>query len=66
MSQPRTVTDARPLLSPREVATIAGVSRKTVYRQIDAGALPALRAGHQLRIDRDDLARWLGSDKGMR
>ena len=33
--------------------------------QIDVGALPALRAGHQLRIDRDDLARWLGSDKGM-
>jgi excisionase family DNA binding protein len=50
----------RPLLTPREVAAIAGVSLKTVYRQIDVGALPALRAGHQLRIDRDDFARWLG------
>lgn len=48
------------MLSPREVAAIAGVSLKTVYRQIDSGALPALRAGHQLRIDRDDFARWLG------
>jgi len=27
----------RPLLSPREVATIAGVSLKTVYREIDRG-----------------------------
>ena len=60
-----TDTDARPLLSPREVARIAGVLVKTVYRQVDVGALPALRAGHQLRIDRDDLARWLGSDKWM-
>ena len=57
--------DARPLLSPREVAAIAGVSVKTIYRQVDNGALPALRAGHQLRIDRHALARWLGSDKGM-
>ena len=66
MAQTPTGTDARPLLSPREVAELANVSRKTVYRQIDVGALPALRAGHQVRIDRGDLARWLGSDKGMR
>ena len=54
-----TPMDARPLLSPREVAAIAGVSLKTVYRQIDLGALPALSAGHQFRIDRDDFRRWL-------
>ena len=29
------------LLSPREVAELANVSRKTVYREIDRGALPA-------------------------
>ncbi len=66
MAQTPTATDARPLLSPRDVAELANVSRKTVYRQIDVGALPALRAGRQLRVDRDDLARWLGSDQGMR
>jgi len=65
MSQAATETDARPLLSPREVAAIANVSRKTIYREVQRGALPAKHAGHQLRIDRDDLARWLGSDKGI-
>ena len=58
--------DARPLLSPREVAELAGVSRKTIYREVQRGALTAKHAGHQLRIDRDDLARWLGTDQGMR
>ena len=66
MAQTPTATDARPLLSPREVAELAGVSRKTIYREVQRGALTAKHAGHQLRIDRDDLARWLGSDKGMR
>jgi excisionase family DNA binding protein len=58
--------DARPLLSPREVAAIAGVSVKTIYRQTDLGALPALRAGQQLRIDPYDFRHWLETDKGMR
>ena len=39
MAQSATPAATRPLLSPREVAELAGVSRKTVYRQIDAGAL---------------------------
>jgi excisionase family DNA binding protein len=60
MRQTPTPEVERPLLSPREVSTLAGVSLKTVYRQIDTGALPALRAGHQLRIDRGDFSRWLG------
>ena len=66
MAQTPTATDARPLLSPREVAELAGVSRKTIYREVQRGALTAKHAGHQLRIDRDDLARWLGSGEGMR
>ena len=66
MSQTATAMGARPLLSPREVAELANVSRRTIYREVQRGALPAKHAGHQLRIDQDDLARWLGSDKGMR
>jgi excisionase family DNA binding protein len=65
MPQMPTPTDARPLLSPREVAELANVSRKTLYREVHRGALPARHVGRQLRIDRDDLARWLASDKGM-
>jgi excisionase family DNA binding protein len=50
------------LLTPADAARLANVSRDTIYRQIDRGELKALRAGHQLRIDRDDFARWLGRD----
>jgi excisionase family DNA binding protein len=50
------------LLTPADAARLAGVSRDTIYREIQRGVLPALRAGHQLRIDRDDFARWLGRD----
>jgi excisionase family DNA binding protein len=59
MAQPPTTVDRRPLLSPRDVADIAGISLKTVYREIDRDNLAALRAGHQLRIDPYDFRRWL-------
>jgi excisionase family DNA binding protein len=50
---------AQQLLTPAEVADLARVSRKTIYREIDRGALPALHAGGQLRIDPDDFRLWL-------
>jgi excisionase family DNA binding protein len=33
------------MLSPAEVAQLANVSLKTVYREIDRGALPAVQVG---------------------
>jgi putative molybdopterin biosynthesis protein len=62
MSQTATPEDTRPLLSPAEAARLANVSRKTVYREIDRGALPALHVGRQLRIDPTDFRLYL--DKG--
>jgi excisionase family DNA binding protein len=50
------------LLTPADAAQLANVSRDTIYREIARGELPALRAGHQLRIDRDAFARWLRRD----
>ena len=44
--------DANVLMSVAEVARRAGVSRRTVYREIDRGALVAHYVGHQLRIAR--------------
>ena len=40
------------MLTPAEIAVLANVSRKTVYREIERGALPALHVGRLLRIDR--------------
>jgi putative molybdopterin biosynthesis protein len=59
MGQTPTPTVDRPLLSPREVAALAGVSLKTVYREVDRGALRAHRVGRQLRIDPVDFNHYL-------
>jgi putative molybdopterin biosynthesis protein len=47
------------MLTPAEVAELANVSRKTVYREIDRGELRALHIGRQLRIDPQDFSVYL-------
>jgi excisionase family DNA binding protein len=49
----------RPLLGVRSVAAKLAVSEKTVRRLIEAGQLPALRVGGQIRIDPGELEHWL-------
>jgi excisionase family DNA binding protein len=58
-AQAVTPEDTQPLLSPAEAARLANVSAKTIRREIDRGALPALHAGRQLRIEPADFRRWL-------
>jgi putative molybdopterin biosynthesis protein len=60
MAQTATQEDTSALLSPAEVARLAAISRKTVYREIDRGELPAIHVGRQLRIDPTDLNQYLG------
>jgi putative molybdopterin biosynthesis protein len=59
MTQTRTRADTRSLLSPAEVAELANVSRKTIYREVDRGVLPAVHVGRQLRIDPSDFRSYL-------
>jgi excisionase family DNA binding protein len=42
-----------------EVAAVLRVSDMTVYRLINAGALPAVRIGRSFRVGADDLDRYL-------
>jgi excisionase family DNA binding protein len=58
-AQEVTPEDTRSLLSPAEVAELANVSRKTIYREVERDALPVRHAGRQLRVDPCDLRRWL-------
>jgi excisionase family DNA binding protein len=51
MSTQTPTRDGTVLLSPADAARLANVSRETIYREIDRGALPALHVGRQLRID---------------
>jgi len=46
------------------VARLLDVSPSTVYRAIDAGALPALRIGSTVRVHGSALAAWLGTAAG--
>ncbi len=46
-------------LSVKEIAPLLGVSEKTVRRLLAAGEVGHYIVGHQIRIDRADLARYV-------
>lgn len=48
-----------PMLTLKEVAKFLSLSEKTVYRLIQAGALPALKIGGQWRFDPRSLDVWV-------
>ena len=49
------------ILTPDEVADYLRVSKKTVYKLVRSGALPALKAGKHSRVRRADLGAWIAS-----
>jgi excisionase family DNA binding protein len=51
------------MLTPAEAAHLANVSRRTIYREVERGALPAHYVGRQLRIDPDDFSRYLDTSQ---
>jgi excisionase family DNA binding protein len=59
MSTQTTTRDGTALLTPADAARLARVSRDTIYRAVDGGALRALHVGRLLRIDPYDFRRWL-------
>lgn len=50
-------------LTTDEVLGYLRVNARTVYRLIRCGELPAVRIGRQWRIRRDDLDRWLETQR---
>lgn len=53
-----TVTELRPLLTIGQLASVLGVSPKTVRRLVARG-FPHIRFGRMLRFDSVDVQRWL-------
>lgn len=47
------------LLTTKELQTLLGVDRKTVYRMLKDDRLPAVRVGGQWRFPRQDIQHWL-------
>lgn len=54
------MTDESPLLfRVEEAARMLGVSRATLYKLIDAEALPTVRFGKSVRVPRKALEEWV-------
>lgn len=51
------------LLSPEDVASACGLSRKAVYRAIERGELPATRLCSRLRIRPQDIESWIHANQ---
>ncbi len=47
------------LLSPEDIAHTCGLSRRAVYRAINRGELRAARLCNRLRVDPEELRRWI-------
>lgn len=58
--------DGMIVLTPADAARLANVSRDTIYREVQRGALPAKHVGRQLRIDPADFTHYLKTGQGMR
>ena len=63
MSTQTPTRDGTVLLSPADAARTAQVSRDTIYREIDRGALPAHHVGRQIRIDPVDFRAYLDRER---
>lgn len=48
--------------SIRQVAEIAGISTRQVYREIYGESLKAFKVGHQWRVPESELERFLSQD----
>jgi excisionase family DNA binding protein len=53
-------------LTTAEVLEALRVTRRTLYRLVHAGQIPAVRIGRQWRFRREDLEVWLGGRRAAR
>ena len=49
-------------ITVEELARYLRVTRKTIYRQLKEGKIPATKIGRQWRFDRASIDRWLGQN----
>jgi excisionase family DNA binding protein len=63
MSTQTPTRDGTVLHTPTDAARPASVSRDTIYREIERGALPELQVGRLLRIDPDDFRHYLAGER---
>ena len=47
------------LMTPEELAVYLRVTKKTIYRLLEKGHIPAIKVGRQWRFDKVDIDSWL-------
>lgn len=47
------------LMTVEEVAGYLRVTKKTIYRLLRRGSIPAIKVGHQWRFNKDSIDKWL-------
>src|SRR5674476_1186761 len=57
-------TNGQSLLTARQVQTMFGVDRSTVYRMAEDGRLPAIKIGRQWRFRPEEIERLLVASPG--
>lgn len=67
MADKNTTPENLPLvLTPKDVATVLGISRNKVYEVIHAQDFPAFQIGKQYRVHREQFLQWLNGSSGKK
>ena len=56
-------TDNSPVLSPKEVARLMGLSKNTTYEALARGEIPSIRVGRRILVSKAALERLLAGEK---
>lgn len=56
--------DAPLVVTVSEAAKIMGIGKNTVYELVNSGQLKSIRVGRQIRINHQELLKFLGIDAG--
>ncbi len=54
------------LMTLEEVANYLRVTKKTIYRLLERGGIPAMKVGRQWRFDKDSIDTWLRQKSAVR
>jgi excisionase family DNA binding protein len=53
------------LITVEEIADYLRVNKKTIYRLLERGSIPATKVGHQWRFDKASIGEWLQRKSGQ-
>lgn len=53
------MSNMTPLMTVEELGEHLRVTKRTIYRMLKRGAIPALKVGHKWRFDRETIDKWL-------